>query len=154
MELVDLLRPNRVAAGLKAPNKKQLLEHLARWAGREIDYAPGPIFEAVMQRERLGTTGVGPGVADPHARHADVGEAAGFFARLSPPVDFLAIDDEPVDLVFLLLTPQEAGVEHLKSLANVSRALRDPGMCARLRGAETADALYAVLIGSARSFAA
>ncbi len=154
MELVDLLRPNRVAAGLKAPNKKQLLEHLARWAGREIGHAPDPIFETVMLRERLGTTGVGQGVAVPHARLPGVCEAAGFFARLDPPIDFLAIDGEPVDLVFLLLTPQEAGVEHLKSLANVSRALRDPGMCARLRGAETADALYAVLIGLARSFAA
>src|SRR5690606_24306081 len=138
-----------VAAGLKAPNKRQLLEHLARWAGREISYPPSLIFETAMRRERLGTTGVGYGVAIPHARLAGVQEPAGFFARLDQPVDFLAIDGEPVDLVFLLLTPQEAGVEHLKSLANVSRALRDSKLCARLRGAETADALYAVLVGSA-----
>lgn len=154
MELVDILRPNRVAAGLKASNKKQLLEHLARWAGSEAGIPSETIFETVMGRERLGTTGIGYGIAVPHARLPGLRESAGFFARLHPPVDFQAIDGAPVDLVFLLLTPREAGVEHLKSLANVSRALRNPGICARLRGAETADALYAVLVGSAQSFAA
>jgi PTS system nitrogen regulatory IIA component len=106
------------------------------------------IYDALAERERLGTTGIGTGVAIPHCRLPELTRLYGLFARLERPVPFDAIDDQPVDLVFLLLAPQEAGAEHLKALARVSRLLRDRAMCEKLRGANSADALYALLGGS------
>jgi PTS system nitrogen regulatory IIA component len=106
------------------------------------------IYEALAERERLGTTGIGGGVAIPHCRLTGLTRLHGAFTRLERPVPFEAIDDQPVDLVFLLLAPAEAGAEHLKALARVSRLLRDRTMCEKLRGANSADALYALLSGS------
>ena len=107
-----------------------------------------------MDRERLGTTGVGNGIAIPHGKLPDLDRLHGIFARLRQPVDFQAIDDRPVDLIFLLLAPESAGADHLKALAKLSRILRDGGICEKLRGTDTSDALYAILTGSVEHEAA
>ena len=112
------------------------------------------IFEALLERERLGTTGIGAGTAVPHARLPGLVQLHGIFARLEKPIDFEAIDDRPVDLIFALLTPDGAGADHLKALARVSRLLRDRAICEKLRGTDRADALYALLTDRAASHAA
>ena len=145
LEIPDLLTPRSVVAQLRAPTKRQVLQELARRASTMTGIADKRIYDALNERERLGTTGIGMGVAIPHCRLAGLTRLYGFFARLERPVPFDAIDDQPVDLVFLLLAPQDAGAEHLKALARVSRLLRDRATCEKLRGANSADALYALL---------
>ena len=103
------------------------------------------IFETLLERERLGTTGVGRGVAIPHGKLAGLPRVYGVFARLEKAIDFDAVDDRPVDLVFLLLAPEMAGADHLKALARVSRLLRDEALCEKLRGCDTAEGIYALL---------
>jgi nitrogen PTS system EIIA component len=147
-DLADLLTPRGVIAQLRAPTKRQVLQELARRASTVTGVPDRRIYEALAERERLGTTGIGTGVAVPHCRLPELSRLCGLFARLERPVPFEAIDDQPVDLVFLLLAPQDAGAEHLKVLARVSRLLRDRAMCEKLRGANSADALYALLSGS------
>jgi PTS system nitrogen regulatory IIA component len=112
------------------------------------------IFEVLLERERLATTGIGSGTAIPHGRLADLPRLYGLFARLEKPIPFEAIDDQPVDLIFLLLTPDNAGADHLKALARISRLLRDKAICDKLRGTDRADALYALLTDRAASHAA
>ncbi|HWD57749.1 MAG TPA: PTS IIA-like nitrogen regulatory protein PtsN [Stellaceae bacterium] len=146
-ELADLVTPRGVIAQLRAPTKRQVLQELARRAATVTGLADKRIYDALAERERLGTTGIGAGVAVPHCRLPELTRLHGMFARLERPVPFEAIDDQPVDLVFLLLAPSEAGAEHLKALARVSRLLRDKAMCEKLRGANSADALYALLTG-------
>ena len=146
-DLADLLTSRSVIAQLRAPTKRQVLQELARRAAAMTGIADKRIYDALMERERLGTTGIGTGVAVPHCRLSELTRLYGFFARLERPVPFEAIDDQPVDLVFLLLAPADAGAEHLKALARVSRLLRDKAMCEKLRGANSADALYALLSG-------
>jgi nitrogen PTS system EIIA component len=148
MEIRDLLQPEAVIADLKAANKKQLLQELSRHASRITGVNDRKIFETLLERERLGSTGVGSGIAIPHGKLADFKRLYGVFARVERPVDFDAIDEQPVDLIFLLLAPEGAGADHLKALARVSRLLRDSSMCEKLRGAETADGLYMVLTQS------
>ncbi len=148
MEIRDLLQPEAVVADLKAPNKKQLLQELARHAAKITGVNDRKIFETLLERERLGSTGVGNGIAIPHGKLADFKRLYGVFARLDRPIDFDSIDEQPIDLVFLLLAPEGAGADHLKALARVSRLLRDSSMCDKLRGAETADGLYMVLTQS------
>ena len=148
MEIRDLLQPEAVIADLKAANKKQLLTELARYASRITGVNDRKIFETLLERERLGSTGVGSGIAIPHGKLSDFKRLYGVFARLERPVDFDSIDEQPVDLIFLLLAPEGAGADHLKALARVSRLLRDSSMCEKLRGAETADGLYMVLTQS------
>jgi PTS system nitrogen regulatory IIA component len=148
MEIRDLLQPEAVIADLKASNKKQLLTELARYASRITGVNDRKIFETLLERERLGSTGVGSGIAIPHGKLSDFKRLYGVFARLERPVDFDSIDEQPVDLIFLLLAPEGAGADHLKALARVSRLLRDSSMCEKLRGAETADGLYMVLTQS------
>lgn len=148
MEIRDLLQPEAVIADLKAANKKQLLQELARHASRITGVNDRKIFETLLERERLGSTGVGSGIAIPHGKLSDFKRLYGVFARLDRPVDFDSIDEQPVDLIFLLLAPEGAGADHLKALARVSRLLRDSNMCDKLRGAETADGLYMVLTQS------
>jgi len=148
MEIRDLLQPEAVIADLKAANKKQLLQELARHASRITGINDRKIFETLFERERLGSTGVGGGIAIPHGKLADFKRLHGLFARLERPLEFDAIDEQPVGLVFLLLAPEGAGADHLKALARVSRLLRDASICAKLRGAETADGLYLVLTQS------
>jgi len=149
LEIADLIvTPRSVIAQLRAPTKRQVLQELARRAGTMTGIADRRIYDAVAERERLGTTGIGNGVAIPHCRLADLTRLYGLFARLERPIPYEAIDDEPVDLLFLLLAPADAGAEHLKALARVSRLLRDRAMCEKLRGANSADALHALLTGS------
>jgi PTS system nitrogen regulatory IIA component len=145
LEITDLLTPRSVIAQLRAPTKRQVLQELARRAATMTGVADKRIYDALTERERLGTTGIGTGVAIPHCRLAELTRMHGLFARLERPVPFEAIDDQPVDLVFLLLAPLDAGAEHLKALARVSRLLRDRATCEKLRGANSADALYALL---------
>jgi PTS system nitrogen regulatory IIA component len=145
MEIRDLLQPEAVIAGLKVTSKKQALQELARHAATVTGVNERKIFETLLERERLGTTGVGNGIAIPHGKLSELSKLYGVFARLEKPIDFDAIDEQPVDLVFLLLAPEAAGADHLKALARVSRLLRDAATCEKLRGAKTADGLYLLL---------
>jgi PTS system nitrogen regulatory IIA component len=144
-ELSDLLAPEAVQASLSVPNKKVLFQQLSASAGKLVGIEPRIVVERLIERERLGSTGFGGGVAIPHGKIDGLKRVFGFFARLSAPIDFSAIDDMPVDIVFLLLSPPDAGVEHLKALARVSRRLRDRSFVAKLRGAGSEDAIYALL---------
>lgn len=153
-ELSDLLAPEAVVAALAVPNKKALFQQLATLAGKLVEIDPRVVVERLGDRERLGSTGFGGGVAIPHGKIEGLERVVGVFARLAQPIDFNAIDDMPVDLVFLLLSPPDAGVEHLKALARVSRRLRDRAFVAKLRGAGSEDALYALFAtGEARDAA-
>jgi len=145
MELNDLLTPQGVVAHLRAGNKKQALQELARAAAELTAIEERAIFDALLERERLGTTGVGLGIAIPHAKMPELKRLYGLFARLDQPVDFDAIDEQPVDLIFVLLAPESAGADHLKALARISRLLRNQGVVEKLRGAESAEALFALL---------
>jgi PTS system nitrogen regulatory IIA component len=154
MALADLIPSDGVVLDLGASSRKQVLQSLADLAARETGLNARTIFDAVLQRERLGSTGVGQGVAIPHARLAGIPAVAGFFARLKTPIDFDSIDGRPADLVFMLLAPEDAGAEHLKALARVSRLLRREDIRQRLRAAPDADAIQAVLFGEPASDAA
>lgn len=154
MELTDLLDGNCVVANLRATSKKQALQELARRASEVTGLDERKIFDVLMERERLGTTGVGSGIAIPHGKLAEIDRLYGIFARLEKPVDFQSIDDRPVDLIFVLLAPEEAGADHLKALARVSRLLRDQEICDKLRGTADADALFAILTESQETRAA
>lgn len=154
MEIFQLLSPDGVVANLKANGKKQALQELAARASRITGQHERAIFDTLLERERLGTTGVGNGIAIPHGRLGGLDKLYGLFARVERPIDFDSIDEMPVDLIFLLLAPEAAGADHLKALARVSRLLRDKAVCEKLRGAESADAIYALLTDSPASHAA
>jgi PTS system nitrogen regulatory IIA component len=145
MELGDLIAPEAVFPALKAKNKKQVLQDLADKAAACTGLDARDIFETMLQRERLGSTGVGRGIAIPHGRMAGLKGIVCVFARLEQPVDFEALDNEPVDLIFVLLAPEHAGADHLKALARISRLLREPQTIERLRASQDRAALYAVL---------
>ena len=145
MALADLLQQDAVVPTLRVNSKKQLLQELAAKASKLTDIPEREIFDVILQRERLGSTGVGNGIAIPHGKLNKISKITGIFARLETPVDFEALDDQPVDLVFLLLAPEGAGADHLKALARVARLLRDPDTANKLRESSDADALYAVL---------
>ncbi len=148
MELSHILGVNAVRAPLKATSKKRLLQDLADMAETVHGMPSDATYKALMEREALGPTGVGRGVAIPHARFPGVKHVIGLFARLEKPVDFEAIDRQPVDLVFALFAPEAAGAEHLKALARVSRTLRSEAVCAKLRSTFDPSALYAILTES------
>lgn len=153
-DLSDLLSPGAVFEGLAVPNKKSLFQQLAAIAAKSAALDAKMVVERLAERERLGSTGFGGGVAIPHGKIDGLNRVVGVFARLAAPIDFAAIDDMPVDLVFLLLSPPDSGVEHLKALARVSRRLRDRNFVAKLRGAGSEDALYALFAsGEARDAA-
>lgn len=154
MNLERLIGPESLAPALRASSKKQLLHELATRAAERIGLDPREVFDALMDRERLGPTAMGRGVAIPHARLPQVERITGYFARLEKGVDFDAADDQPVDLVFLLLAPEDAGADHLRALARVSRLLRDEGRCAKLRATTDPSALYAILVEDLASHAA
>jgi PTS system nitrogen regulatory IIA component len=154
MEISDLLTPKSVIADLKVTNKKQALQELAKRAAELTGLHDRSIFDVLLERERLGTTGVGNGIAIPHGKLPNMKRLYGLFARLEKPVNFDAIDGQPVDLIFLLLAPESAGADHLKALAQVSRLLRDRKICDKLRGTEKPEALFALLTESATSRAA
>ena len=149
MEIADLLSLSGVRDDLKAGSKKQALQELSAIAAAQTAQDERTVLDVLLARERLGSTGVGAGVAIPHGKLDGLTRLSGVFARLREPIAFDAIDERPVDLVFLLLAPDSAGADHLKALALVSRLLRDEGVRARLRGADSADALYAVLTDAA-----
>ena len=136
MNIADLLAPRAVVAQLRAGSKKQVLQEIARRAAPLIEVPDRRIYEVLAERERLGTTGIGKGVAVPHGKLPELTRLWGMFARLERPVLFEAVDDQPVDLVFMLLAPAEAGAEHLRALARVSRLLRDEAICQKLRGTD------------------
>ena len=154
MELNDLLDPGSVVPNLKVSGKKQALQELSVRSAGIVGLPERRIFEALLERERLGTTGVGQGVAIPHGKFAELDRIYGVFARLDTPIDFDAIDDQPVDLIFLLLAPESAGADHLKALARVSRLLRNKEICAKLRGSDAADAIFAIITEPVESHAA
>lgn len=146
MPLLEFLSPGSVLPSLKARGKKQALQDLAAQAARDL---PGlderEIFETLLQRERLGSTGIGDGVAIPHGKLHGLDHLYGLAARLERPIDFESIDGQPVDFAFLLLAPETAGADHLKALAQVARVLREPGLLDRIRSARDGTALYALL---------
>lgn len=144
-DLVEFLSSGSISAGLSVPSRKALFAHIASTAASEYGLDPALVAEKLTERERLGSTGFGNGIAIPHGKIDGLEHVVGIFAQLSPSVDFQAVDNMPVDIVFCLLSPTDSGAEHLKALALVSRWLRDPGFIARLRGAGTADALYALM---------
>ena len=154
MEINNLLVPEGVVADLKATSKKQALQDLAKRAAEVSGLHERAIFDVLMERERLGTTGVGNGIAIPHGKLPNLDRLHGLFARLEQPIDFHAIDERPVDLIFVLLAPETAGADHLKALARISRLLRDQGICDKLRGTDSAEALFAILTESQEDRAA
>lgn len=154
MPLSELISPEAVLPSLRVQSKKQALQELAGAAARVTGLPEGEIFATLLQRERLGSTGIGEGIAIPHGKLPGMSRLIGFVARLERPIDFEAIDGQPVDLLFLLLAPEGAGADHLKALARVARALREPGLLERVRAARDASALYAVLSQPSSSRAA
>jgi len=145
MPLNDLVAHNAIIPALKVNGKKQILQELAAKAAELCGLNERTIFEILLQREKLGSTGVGNGIAIPHGKLPKLTKLFGLFARLERPADFESLDGQPVDLVFLLLAPEGAGADHLKALARVARLLREPEVARKLRDSRDADALYAVL---------
>jgi PTS system nitrogen regulatory IIA component len=145
MTATDLVAPNAIIPALKVNGKKQALQEIASKAAELTGQSERAIFETLLQREKLGSTGIGNGIAIPHGKLPKLGKVFGLFARLDRAVDFEALDGQPVDLIFLLLAPESAGADHLKALARVARLLRDPEMARKLRESREADTLYAVL---------
>jgi len=141
----DLVSPNAIIPALKVNGKKQALQEIAAKAAALTGQSERTILEILLQREKLGSTGVGNGVAIPHGKLAKLANVFGLFARLERPVDFEALDGQPVDLIFLLLAPEGAGADHLKALARVARLLRNADVAHKLRESRDAEALYAVL---------
>jgi PTS system nitrogen regulatory IIA component len=146
-DLSDLLVSGAVVAALPANNKKTLFHQIGQAAARAYGLDAKLVADRLTEREKLGSTGFGAGVAIPHGKLDELRHVTGIFVQLEKPVDFASVDDLPVDLVFVLLSPVSAGAEHLKALARVSRRLRDRGFAAKLRGAGSPDALYALLTG-------
>lgn len=145
--LGEILGSNAVSASLPVANRKSLFAHFGAVAEREFGLDAHQVIERLTERERLGSTGFGAGVAIPHGKVDGLTRVVGMFARLAAPIDFQAIDDLPVDLAFCLLSPPDAGADHLKALAQVSRWLRDAGFVAKLRGAGSDDAVFAIFAG-------
>jgi PTS system nitrogen regulatory IIA component len=154
MPLSDLLTAKAVVPSLRANNKKQAIQELSAIAAELSGHSARNVFETLRQREQLGSTAIGRGVAIPHGKLRGLDRLVGVFARLAKPIDFDAMDGEPVDLVFVLLAPEGAGADHLKALARVARLLRDEKAAARLRAASDADALFALLTAPPASHAA
>lgn len=154
MGLSEFLSPEAIVFNLHASCKREALTLLAEKASALIGVPAATIRQSLMEREQLGSTGVGRGVAIPHGKIEGVGEIVGVFAKLDQPVDFEAVDDQPVDLIFVLLAPADATAAHLKALAKVSRLLRDERVREALRGAETPEALFAIAAETAQSNAA
>ena len=154
MEIAELLTHESVLPNLKVTSKKQALQELSKRVAKNYDLAEREVFEVLLEREKLGSTGVGNGIAIPHGKMEDLDRPSGYFARLERPVDFEAIDERPVDLIFLLLAPEASGAEHLKALARVSRLMRNKSICKKLRGSNSAEALYSLLTDKAADQAA
>ncbi|MBY0259803.1 PTS IIA-like nitrogen regulatory protein PtsN [Methylobacterium sp.] len=155
MPVLEFLSPDSVVSSLRARTKKAMLQEISAHAVRQLPALDErEVFETLMQRERLGSTGIGDGVAIPHGKLPGLDRLFGLVARLEKPVDFDALDGQPVDIAFLLLAPEGAGADHLKALAQVARLLREPGILERIRAARDASALYALLTHTSASQAA
>ncbi len=154
MPLTDIVATNAVMPALKVNGKKQAVQEIAARAAQLTGQNERVILETLLQREKLGSTGIGHGIAIPHGKLPKLERLFGLFARLDRPVDFDALDGQPVDLIFLLLAPEGAGADHLKALARVARLLRDPEIARKLRDSRDAEALYAVLTMTPSSDAA
>ncbi|MDB5479536.1 MAG: ptsN [Caulobacteraceae bacterium] len=150
----DLLASGSIAPRLTAATKRQVLSTISEIAARTFRLKAARVFDALTEREALGPTGVGHGVAIPHARVEGLDRMRGIFVRVTPPIDFGAVDDKPVDLVFAILSPASSGSEHLRALARVARALRSAEIRSQLRQASGVDAIRAVLVRDARPSAA
>ena len=146
MDLQDIIPTEHVVPELKSGSKKHALQDLAHHVSPALGLDEKAVFAALLERERLGSTGIGNGVAIPHAKMPGLKGITGVFARLKTPIAFDAMDDEPVDLLFLLLAPEGSGAEHLKALARIARVLREPNKLARLRSLEDRDALHLALV--------
>lgn len=140
-----MLTAKRIIPDLKASSKKDALLQIAEQAAKHAGLTPEEVFDVLFQRERLGTTGVGEGIAIPHGKFNNLKSIYGFFACAKKPIAFDAVDEKPVDLIFTILAPADAGADHLKALAEVSRMLRDPVVCKKLRGATSAEAMFVLL---------
>lgn len=155
VEIADIITPDGIVLDLKAcSSKRQVLKELAEHAATVVGIDPERLLEALQERERLGTTGIGHGIAIPHARMAELDRLFGVFARLDQPVDFEALDDQPSDLIFLLLAPDSADADSLKALARISKLLRDPTLRERLRQEPDRDTVYRMLTEKPESHAA
>lgn len=144
-KMMTLAHPDRVLVSLRTGSKKQVLADLAKAVAEVAGVHERQVFDVLVERERLGSTAMGGGIAIPHGRIAGLDRVYEIFARMEKPVDFESLDNQPVDLVYLLLAPAEAGADHLKALARVSRLLRDASTCAKLRGSDSEAALTSVL---------
>jgi len=147
IDLLPTISVDRIEPALSVTNKKALFQQLAIVAGRKTGLAAKAIAHSLTEREKLGSTGFGGGTAIPHSKIAGLDAVFGYFARLTTPIDFHSVDSLPVDLVFLILSPPDAGAGHLKALAGISRLLRDRNLTAKLRGARSRDAIFALLDG-------
>lgn len=154
MSLADLIAQSSILHALKASSKKKVLQELAACAAEEVGLSEREIFDVILQRERLGSTGVGNGIAIPHGKLPKLDRILCFCAKLETAVDFDALDDQPVDLVFLLLAPEDAGADHLKALSRIARVLRDGDKVEKIRGAQSDSAIYALLTQTSASNAA
>ncbi|MCI5077899.1 PTS IIA-like nitrogen regulatory protein PtsN [Oricola sp.] len=154
MDLGEFVTQEAIIPDLRVSSKKQLLQSIAEKASEQTGLSARAIFDTILQRERLGSTGVGKGIAIPHGKFAEVERIVGVFARLHTPIEFEALDDQPVDIVFLLLAPESAGADHLKALSRIARVLRDPVRIANLRATADPEALYSFLTREATSNAA
>lgn len=154
MDLSDLMKPDDIVPAMRANSKRQLLQDLSERAELQTGISARQIFDTLLQRERLGSTGIGNGIAIPHGKLPGLTGIVGQFARLDKPIDFEALDDEPVDIVFLLLAPEGAGADHLKALARIARVMREPDTVKKLRDTPDATAIYSLLTNSPASNAA
>lgn len=154
MPILDFLSPEAIAPAMRARSKKQALHDLSAQAAPLVGRSEREIFDTLLQRERLGSTGIGDGIAIPHGKLPKLQRLFGLFARLEKPIDFEALDGAPVDILFMLLAPEDAGADHLKALARIARILREPGIHERIRAARDGGALYAVLTQQAAPQAA
>jgi PTS system nitrogen regulatory IIA component len=145
MDMGSLLGRDAVIAGLDVHSKKHAIQEIAAVAAKRTGVPEREVFDTLLQRERLGSTGVGNGIAIPHGKLVGLDRLAGFFFRLAEPIPFEALDDQPVDLVFALLAPEDAGADHLKALAKIARVLRTPGIAEELRQADNAREIHALL---------
>ncbi len=154
MTLMDLISRDAVLPSLRVGTKKQALQELSDRAAQQCGRPAREIFDALLQRERLGSTGIGNGIAIPHGKLASVERIFGVFARVDKPIDFESLDGEPVDLILLLVAPESAGADHLKALARAARMLRSQTTTAKLRATRDVASLYAILAEEPKSHAA
>jgi PTS system nitrogen regulatory IIA component len=145
MSLADFLPRSAILASIRASSKKQLLLEIAERAAPLAGLDARAVFDSLLQRERLGSTGIGNGIAIPHGKFETLARLCGFFVRLDKPIDFDAVDGQPVDMLFVLLAPEHAGADHLKALSRVARALRNQPVMAQLRATRDPDVLHAIL---------